>query len=104
MQKRLTALIAIPLVALAAWLGTQKGIAQDPFPSVTLMWDYPELTPEIVFNVYQSTSLQVPMENWELVHTTAETKCVIPATAGAQFFTVTASNIVTGVESGFATK
>jgi hypothetical protein len=73
-----------------------------PGKTVTLIWDYPEISTNIVFNVYETTNLSLPMTRWKIVTNVRMLSCVLPVRNGAHFFAVTASNIATGLESDFA--
>lgn len=69
---------------------------EKPARTVTISWDYPDLR-DIVFNVWACTNLAAP--RWELIATVTEQSITIPADLPAQFFTVSASNTLTGQES-----
>ncbi len=99
MQKKLV----VGLVLLATLVGRLVSLAvilPPPVKTITLTWEY-TANPDIVFNIYGTTNLALPVAQWPLVATVAETSCSIPAQAESCFFVVTASNIVTGLESTF---
>lgn len=77
------------------------GIILPPVKTVKLMWDYAEPNSNIVFNVYGTTDLAASTRSWTLLTNVPLTSCVLPMQSGAQFFTVAASNIVTGMQSEF---
>jgi hypothetical protein len=73
---------------------------------VQLTWQFPAArqTPDLVFKVYHSTSLSLPLRLWSvLTNLPGTTRGVdIAADKTQAFFTVTASNFLG--ESGYATK
>ncbi|MGN6552579.1 MAG: hypothetical protein ACTHLW_02445 [Verrucomicrobiota bacterium] len=77
------------------------GIILPPVKTVKLMWDYSATDSNIVFNVYGTTDLAAPTRSWTLLTNVPMTSCVLPMQSNAQFFTVAASNIVTGMQSDF---
>jgi hypothetical protein len=77
-------------------------VPPPPEKTVTLVWSYPEMSTNIVFNIYEATNLAVPMTRWRIVTNVRTLSCILPVGEGAHFFAVTASNIVTGLESDFA--
>ena len=99
MLKRIFAAI-IGLTVSGASFGVSAAILPPP-PTKTalLIWDYPTLTPEIVFNVYQTTNLADPSSNWKVLTNVTATSCVIQMSGDTQFYAVTASNVVTHLES-----
>ncbi len=61
--------------------------------SVMLVWDYPvSEVPSVVFNVYSSTNLSVPMSSWPFVTNSAVTNAIVGVSPGSTFWYVTASN------------
>jgi hypothetical protein len=89
--------------------GETFGTLAVPAPSgktVQLSWQFPAArqTPDLVFKVYQSTSLGLPLRLWSvLTNLPGTTRSVDIAADNAQaFFVVTASNFLG--ESGYATK
>ncbi|HLP76464.1 MAG TPA: hypothetical protein VK327_06035 [Candidatus Paceibacterota bacterium] len=97
MQKRLS----VGLVLLASLVGQFASFAvilPPPVKTVTLTWNYPVSDPEIVFNVYGTTNLALPLMQWPLLSTVTNLSCTLPMQDRC-FFTVTASNVVTGLES-----
>jgi hypothetical protein len=54
---------------------------------------------QLVFNVYQTTNLMVPMRQWTVATNVTTTSCSLPILPGAYFFTVSVSNTVTGLET-----
>jgi hypothetical protein len=100
MQNRLTK----GLLVLFAWLVigfSSSAIILPPTKTATLKWDYPYEASEIVFNVYGSTNLSMPMRQWTLLTNVTALSCSVPIKANANFFTVIASNQVTRLHSGF---
>ncbi|HHY85022.1 MAG TPA: hypothetical protein GYA07_05740 [Verrucomicrobia bacterium] len=63
------------------------------------MWEYPISSPDIVFNVYHTTNLALPKWKWTLVTNVSGRSCMLIVQPGQHFFTVTASNKATGLES-----
>ena len=59
-------------------------------------WDYPtnELTADLVFKLYSTDDLALPMSQWpvKVVVPGTNTTATVPMTNGWQFFYVTASN------------
>lgn len=101
MQKRF--LVGLILFAwLAGQFSSSAVILPPPSQKVTLSWEYPDANPDIVFNVYGTTNLTLPMTQWPLVVTTTQTSCSLPMQGESFFFVVAASNIVTGMESSFS--
>ncbi len=74
--------------------------------TVVLQWDYPvaDYTPDMVFKIYATDDLSIPMTNWVVVTNVAGTtnylptdtivtnQVELPITAPIQFYTATASN------------
>lgn len=98
MRKRRLVGSIVVLSSLVGWL-VCRAVIVPPSKTVTLEWDYPEWTPEIIFNVYHSDSLKIPVSQWPLLVSVTNTSCVVPAPTTSHFYTVTASNQVTGLES-----
>jgi hypothetical protein len=104
MQKRFSVGLTVAIVTLVGLFSTLGVILPPSFKTVTLIWDYPQLDPQIVFNVYATTDLAEPISNWTLVTNVSTTSCVLPAQYDKQFFTVAASNTVTQLQSAYASK
>lgn len=107
MQNRLAVGLILSL-GFTAWHTSQAVILPPPPPpnpppkTVTLTWDYPDVEPgTITFNVYATTDITVPVSQWTILTNVAETSCSIPMDLDACFFFVTASNVVTGLESSY---
>jgi hypothetical protein len=98
MLKQLTVGLIVVVVSMAARFAS--AVILPPGKRVTLSWNYSQISPEIVFNVYASTNLAAPARNWTLLTNVTALSCALPAVSPNQFFTVTASNTVTGRESG----
>jgi hypothetical protein len=65
--------------------------AQVTNTTVTLSWDYPPA--EITNITFKSFGIATPMTNWTVIKTiTATNQVTVPAVAGVNFFSVTASN------------
>jgi hypothetical protein len=69
--------------------------------TITLTWNYPQMSPDIVFKIYSSTNLGTPVSKWPVYTNLTSTSCVIPVLPGNRFFAVTASNMATRTESAF---
>lgn len=102
MWKRICTVLIGLTVSLASF-GVSAAILPPPPTTKTalLIWDYPTITPEIVFNVYQTTNLSDPRSNWKMVTNVTATSCVVEMSGNTQFYAVTASNVVTHLESRF---
>jgi hypothetical protein len=98
MQKFLFGCCLAILVSLAGTFVVHAVIV-PPSKTVTLTWNYSQPSSNIVFNVYGTTNLSVPCSKWGLLTNSAATSCVVPAPDDVHFYTVTASNVVTGMES-----
>lgn len=96
-NKVLAALMA--LFVTTAWLPSHAVILPPPTKTITLMWDYPQLDPEIVFNVYSTTNIAAPVSQWSVVTNVKQLSCSLPLQDGNRFFTVSASNTVSGLET-----
>ena len=94
-------LLSVGLVAVSVFLlGQFTGSAVILPPStVTLIWDYPQPSADIVFNVYQSTNAAASLSKWKVATNVTVTTCTLPIQPGNCFYTVTASNKVTKLES-----
>jgi hypothetical protein len=100
MQKRLTVGLMVVLGFLALRLSSIAVVLPPPVvKTITLTWDYPQMSTEIVFNVYHSTSLMIPIKEWSLITNVINQSCVLAMQEGAHFFSVTASNLTTRMES-----
>lgn len=64
-----------------------------------LTWDYPYEGSNIVFNVYSTTNLSIPKNQWKLQQTVIQTWATFPPVEEQEFFIVTASNVQTHLES-----
>jgi hypothetical protein len=101
MQKRLTFALAA-LAVLGVQLMSRAVIVPPPPRTVTLAWHYPEPNTQIVFNIYGTTNLAAPLSEWALITNVVDTSCSLPLNHETCFYTVTASNVVSGLESGYA--
>jgi hypothetical protein len=104
MQKRISVGLTL-LLSSVAWFSSLAVIVLPPgtvVKTITLTWDYPEMNDEIVFNVYGTTNLAAPMTDWQLITNVTELSCTIPMREGSHFFVVSASNVVSGLESSFS--
>jgi hypothetical protein len=88
----------------SAYLASARlAVVLPPQPkTVTLKWNYPQLTPDIVFKVYSSTNLAMPLSKWPIYTNLTTTSCVVQVFPGNRFFTVSASNTTTRTESRFS--
>ena len=81
-------------------------IAAPPSKTVKIGWSFPINleTPDLVFKVYHSTDLGVPINRWALLTNIPGTNRAadLAADQPREFFVVTASNYLG--ESGFATQ
>lgn len=86
--------------------GTQEVISAPPSKTVTIGWTYPVQleTPDLVFKVYQSTNLGLPIREWALLTNIpgSSRTAILGADHPQQFFLMTASNSLG--ESDFATR
>lgn len=103
MQKKFLLVLAA-LAVFQFQLVCRAVILPPPAPTVTLAWQYAEPSTQIVFNVYGTTNLATPLEEWSLITNVSETSCSLPINNEACFYTVTASNVVSGLESGYAVR
>jgi hypothetical protein len=76
-------------------------IVPPPEKTMVLSWDYSELNPDVVFTIYHSEDPSLPRESWSVLTNVLATSCVVPLQPGEHYFAVTASNIVSGLKSGF---
>lgn len=77
--------------------------APPPPSVVNLQWDYAATEQKnIVFNLYHATNLPSVQTKWCRRLTTTNLKASVIVNPGVHFYTVTASNILTGKESTFA--
>lgn len=101
-MKRFRLRARIPLLAILA-VGVLVLLAPTAFPipgilrsTVTLAWEYPELSTNNTFNLYYSTNLTVSLTNWAMLTNVAGTN--LSVTIAVQpvdtFFYVTCSNII----------
>lgn len=85
---------------------TARAAAVAVVRSVTLSWSFPQSleTPDLIFKLYHSTDLAVPLAQWPLYLTVPGTNrsVAVPAVEAKEFFTLTVSNYLG--ESGFATQ
>lgn len=84
----------------------QPVIPVPPKKTVTIGWSYPVHmeTPDLVFKVYHSTDLRLPLREWVLL-TNVPGNCrstIVNANQPQEFFLMTASNYLG--ESNFATR
>ena len=89
----------------SAFLAPSASLATAPPPpstNLTLSWNYPQTSPDIVFTVYSSTNLATPLGKWPVYTNVATTSCVVRIAPGNHFFTVKASNVIARTESTFA--
>lgn len=100
MQKRLL-VGSVLLASLVGQFASFAVILPPPVKTVTLTWNYPQSDPDIVFNIYGTTNLTLPAMRWPLISTVTNMSCTLPM-LDCCFFTVTASNVVTGLESSRA--
>ena len=100
MQKKLLTGVLIFAVSAIAHFAV-IAVILPPTKTIKLTWEYPQLDPQIVFKVYQSTNLTIPMEQWIVVTNVTGLSCVLPMNSETCFYTVVASNIVTGMQSAF---
>lgn len=74
-------------------LGAPPGVLRTNVP---LTWTYPTnlLSTNLIFKVYSSTNVSVPVTNWPLTATVigTNTNVVLPINAQQRFFVLTASN------------
>ena len=89
--------------------GAAQLIAKAPratvAPSIRLDWNFDGSAEAIVFNVRcLKGPLAAPDPSWPIVATVTSIACVLALdkTAGMVWFSVTASNTLSGLESGFA--
>jgi len=86
------------LVFMAAMLPARAAVVVPGvlFTNVTLAWDYPsnELSTNLVFKLYSTTNVALPMTNWPLVKTIVGTNLTtpFPMQPGMRLFVMTASN------------
>jgi len=98
MQKVLFGCLLAVLVSLAGRFAVH-GVILPPSKTLKLVWNYPNQSSNIVFNVYHSTDVTVPRYSWTLLTNVTGMSCVVSATDAKHFFTVTASNVVSRTES-----
>ncbi|GEM_PF-3242296 len=103
MQRKFFVALTVLIASTAVWLSSHAVILPPPATKkITLSWDYPETDSQIVFNIYETTDLSVPMNQWNLVTNVTERSCTLSIQDGCHFFTVSASNTLSGLESAFA--
>lgn len=80
--------------------------AASPPRSVTLSWDYPtnELSTDIVFKVWTSTDVTVPVTNWTLITNVVGTNTSVTFSVqpGVHFYALTASSVFWKLDSVFS--
>ena len=103
MQKK-SVLALAAIVVLGVQLASRAVILPPPSRTVTLAWQYPEPDTQVVFNIYGTTNLAAPISEWSLITNVVDTTCSLPLTHETCFYTVTASNVVSGLESGYAVR
>jgi hypothetical protein len=85
---------------------TTAAAVVPPPRTVQLVWSYPIAlqTPDLIFKLYHSTNLLLPMRQWKLVTNVPGTarNVRVPADKLMDFFALTASNYLG--ESKFATR
>jgi hypothetical protein len=90
----------------AVLFGDPSAIINPPSKKVQLQWRFPASlqTPDMVFKVYRSTNLAIPLKQWALLTNLPATVRMVelPADEARGFFTLTASNYLG--ESGYATR
>jgi hypothetical protein len=87
------------------FLASSAALATVPPPrstNLTLTWNYPQTSPDIVFTVYSTTNLATPLKKWPVYTNVTSTSCVVRIVPGNHYFTVTASNTIMRTESTFA--
>jgi hypothetical protein len=102
MWKRLTFSFVIVSISLVFHSASMAAVIPPPPKTLTLRWNYPQISPDIVFNVYSSPNLSVPVKKWPVYTNVTTTSCVVRVAPGSQFFTVTASNKVSRLESAYS--
>lgn len=103
MQKRFIFALAA-IAVLGVQLVSRAVILPPPTRTVTLAWQYPEPNTQIVFNIYGTTNLAAPLSEWSLITNVMDMSCSLPINHETCFYTVTASNVVSGLESGYAVR
>lgn len=86
-------------LALALVMGVVAALGVSPKPvatKITLMWDYEtnQVSPELVFKLYSSTNMTVPLTNWTVLAVVPGTNrsVTLPVEPGVRFYALTASN------------
>jgi len=88
--------IIASIILIAGLLITGGYPSGPPSGRVNLVWDYPtnELSPDLVFRLFHSTNITVPMTNWVVLTNVpgTSTSVSVVITPGIHFFVMTASN------------
>lgn len=84
--------LAIIIIFGIFWMAVFAGIS--PIGRIRLDWDYPpnEITTDIVFRVYSSTNITIPITNWMVLTNVTTNEAHLTISPGRTFFYVTASN------------
>src|SRR6476646_3020510 len=91
--------LMVPIFLVMHWVSFAAVI--PPPKTLLLKWDYTQVSPDIVFNVYSTTNLGVPIKKWTRYTNVTTTSCVVQVQPGNRFFAVTASNTVSRLESAY---
>jgi len=104
MRKRLTLGFLIVAISPVFHSASMAAVIPPPPKTLTLRWNYPQMSPDVVFNVYSSTSLGVPVKQWPAYTNVTTTSCVVRIVPGlgSRYFAVTASNKVSRLESAYS--
>jgi hypothetical protein len=72
--------------------------------AMSLRWQYAAPDQDVVFNLRSSTNLALPLTDWPVVAVIpgSNRSWTLPVLPGPRFYTLTASNTVTGRESDFS--
>jgi hypothetical protein len=98
MRNKLFAGVITLLISVAGRFDGHAVVVLPP-QKVTLTWEYPISSPDIVFNVYHTTDLAAGAKGWTFLTNVTAKSCTLPVLPGNHFFTVTASNRITRLES-----
>lgn len=96
MKKRTALILTAAAITGGVFVSTIVSPPEVPPRTVTLSWQHPG-GQGIVFNVWSRTNLATGQ--WQLSATVTNLSCTLPMRYDSEFFTVTASNVVTGMES-----
>src|SRR4051812_35536009 len=97
MRNRLSVGVSVVVILLMAQILALAVIL--PPKTVTLTWQYPLSSPDIVFNVYHSTNAALPLKQWLLMTNVSARTCSLTMQPGDHFFVVAASNRLTRLQS-----